>query len=77
MNAAIKTLAKIPKLKYQVTPMATVLEASDLSSILRAVEVSHRALRSIGAKRISSILRVDERFDKPRTMKDKVQSLNL
>ena len=77
VKAAIRALSEIPKLKYQVTPMATVLEAQDLSSILRAVEVSHRTLRSMGAKRISSILRVDERLDKPRAMKDKVRSLNL
>lgn len=77
VKAAIRALKKIPNLKYQITPMATVLEAPDLSTILRAVEVSHRTLRSMGVKRISSILRVDERLDKPRTMKDKVRSLNL
>ncbi len=55
--------------------MATVLEAADVASILRAVEVSHAALRSMGAKRISSSLRIDERLDKPRTMRDKVLSV--
>lgn len=55
--------------------MATVLESSDLRKILRAVEVSHEALRKIGSKRISSLLRIDERLDKPRTMRDKVRSV--
>ncbi len=55
--------------------MATVLEASDLETILRAVEVSHAALRSMGVERIASSLRVDERLDKPRTMRDKVLSV--
>jgi uncharacterized protein YqgV (UPF0045/DUF77 family) len=55
--------------------MATILEAQDVHTILKAVESSHTALRSMGAKRISSILRIDERLDKPRTMKDKIESV--
>jgi uncharacterized protein (TIGR00106 family) len=77
VKAAIRSLAKIEGLRYQVTPMATVLESPDLSKILQAVEVSHAALRKLGAKRISSMLRVDQRLDKPRTMADKVASLKL
>ena len=42
-------------------------------TILKAVEASHSALRSMGAKRISSILRIDARLDKPRMMKDKIE----
>jgi len=53
--------------------MATVLEAQDIPTILRAVELSHQALRSMGAKRISSLLLIDERLDKPRTMRDKIR----
>jgi uncharacterized protein (TIGR00106 family) len=75
VKAAIRAISKIPELKYQVTPMATVLEARDITTILRAVEVSHQTLRSMGVKRVSSTLRVDERLDKPRTMKDKVLSV--
>ncbi len=55
--------------------MATILEAKDVQTILKAVEASHSALRSMGAKRISSILRIDERLDKPRMMKDKIESV--
>ena len=77
VKAAIRSLAKIEGLRYEVTPMATVLESPDLSKILQAVEVSHAAVRKLGAKRISSMLRVDQRLDKPRTMADKVASLSL
>jgi uncharacterized protein YqgV (UPF0045/DUF77 family) len=55
--------------------MATILEAQDIHTILKAVEASHSALRSMGARRISSILRIDERLDKSRTMKDKLESV--
>ncbi len=75
IKRALHVISKIEGLEYQVTPMATILEAENIHTILKAVEASHSALRSMGAKRISSILRIDERPDKPRTMKDKIESV--
>jgi uncharacterized protein (TIGR00106 family) len=75
VKRALQAISKIDGLEYQVTPMATILEAKDVQTILRAVEASHSALRAMGAKRISSTLRIDERLDKPRTMRDKTESL--
>jgi uncharacterized protein (TIGR00106 family) len=72
VRAAVESISRIRGLKYQVTPMATVLESPDLTKILTAVEVAHKTLRRMGSKRISSILRIDERLDKPRSMRDKV-----
>jgi uncharacterized protein (TIGR00106 family) len=76
VKAAVKAISSVPGLNYQVTPMATVLEARDIATILRAVEISHKTLRSMGAKRVSSLLRIDDRLDKPRTMKDKIRGLS-
>lgn len=75
VKRALQAISKINGLEYQVTPMATILEADNIQMILKAVEASHSALRSMGAKRISSTLRIDERLDKPRTMKDKTESV--
>jgi len=75
VRQALQAISKIEGPDYQVTPMATILEAKDVPTILKAVEASHSALRSMGAKRISSILRIDERLDKPRMMKDKIASV--
>ena len=75
VKKALESISKVEGLAFQVTPMATILEAKDLSSILKAVEVSHTALRRMGAKRISSTLRIDERLDKIRTMADKTKSV--
>jgi len=75
VKRALKAISTIEGLEYQVTPMATIMEAKDVRTILRAVEASHSALRSMGAKRISSTLRIDERLDKPRTMADKTRSV--
>jgi len=75
VKRALQAISKIEGLEYQVTPMATILEAQDVHTILKAVESSHLALRSMGAKRISSILRIDEHLYKPRTMRDKRKSV--
>jgi len=75
VKQALQAISKIKGLEYQVTPMATILEAKDVQTILRAVEASHSALRAMGARRISSILRIDERLDKPRMMRDKTESI--
>jgi uncharacterized protein (TIGR00106 family) len=75
VKAAVRALSKIPGLTFDVTPMSSILEAENIGTILEAVQVSHRALRSMGAKRISSSLRIDERLDKPRIMSDKTRGL--
>ena len=75
VKAAVRELSKVPGLTLDVTPMSSVLEAEKLGPILHAVEASHRAIRSMGAKRISSSLRIDERLDKPRRMSDKTRGL--
>ena len=75
VKEAVHALSKIPGLTFEVTPMSSVLEAENIETILEAVDVSHRALRSMGAKRISSSLRIDERLDKRRIMSDKTRGL--
>jgi len=75
VKAAVRSMSGIPGLTFDVAPMSSVLEAENIGTILEAVEVSHRALRSMGAKRISSSLRIDERLDKRRMMSDKTRGL--
>jgi uncharacterized protein (TIGR00106 family) len=75
VKEAVRALSKIPGLTFDVTPMSSVLEAENIGTILAAVEASHRALRQMGAKRISSSLRIDQRLDKPRTRNDKTRGL--
>jgi uncharacterized protein (TIGR00106 family) len=75
VKAAVRALSRIPGLTFDVTPMSSVLEAENVGTILEAVEASHRPVRSMGAKRISSSLRIDERLDKRRMMSDKTRGL--
>jgi len=72
---AIAATKKVSGLKYEITPMGTVMEADNLETILEAVKVAHEALFAKGILRVESTLRIDDRRDKPRTMKDKVDSV--
>jgi uncharacterized protein (TIGR00106 family) len=72
---AINAIKKVKGIKYEVTPMGTVIEAEKLDIILEAVRAAHEALFKAGIKRIESNLRIDDRRDKPRTMEDKVKSI--
>jgi uncharacterized protein (TIGR00106 family) len=75
VRAAVAELAKAKGLRLMVTPMSTIVEARDLSDILDAIEAAHERLFSMGAKRVSFDLRVDDRRDKPRRMEDKIASV--
>jgi len=63
-------------LKYQLHPMGTVFEAPDLETACRVMRAAHRAVIEAGAKRVLTTLRVDERLDKPQTMKERVKRVN-
>ncbi len=73
--AAVIALNGVKGLKCETTPMGTVMEADNLETILEAVKVAHEALIAKGILRVESTLRIDDRRDKPRTMKDKVDAV--
>lgn len=75
VRSALAELRKAKGLRLQVTPMATVIEAKELSDILTAVEAAHESLFRQGAKRVDFTLRVDDRRDKERCMEDKVRAV--
>ena len=61
--------------KYQLTPMGTIIEVPTLKEGLKIVEEAHEAMFALGAKRVSTTIRIDDRRDKDRTMEDKVKSV--
>jgi len=72
---AIKVIDKVKRLSYEITPMGTIMEADSLEPILEAVKAAHEALSAKGILRIESTLIIDDRKDKLRNMKDKVDSV--
>lgn len=75
VGAAIAAMNGVEGLKYEVTPMGTVMEADSLEVIFEAVKTAHEAIACKGILRVESTLLIDDRRDKPRTMKDKVDAV--
>jgi len=55
--------------------MGTQVESSNLKCILTAVEAAHEAVGKVGAYRIITTIRIDQRLDKIHTLKDRVQNV--
>lgn len=72
---AFDAISKVEGLKTILTPMGTQIESDTLSSIFRAVELAHKAVKDIGIKRIISTVRIDERIDASHSLEDKVESV--
>jgi uncharacterized protein (TIGR00106 family) len=73
--AAVEAMNEVKGLSCEITPMGTVMEAETLEPIFEAVKAAHEALVDKGIARVESTLLIDDRRDKPRTMKDKVHSV--
>ncbi len=71
----LRAISKIEGLSHELTPMSTVLEAEDFDPIFEALRVAHTTLHGLGYARIVSTLHVDDRTDKPRSMHEKVSSV--
>ena len=63
-------------IKYELTGMGTLLESNDLEKIFTAIRSAHEAVFSEGAERVATSIKIDERRDLDRTIKDKVSSVN-
>ena len=73
--AAFDAIQKIKGLKTMLTPMGTQIESNNFANILQAIEVAHQVVRTAGAKRIMSTIRIDERLDKSTSLEEKVESV--
>ncbi|HAV10168.1 MAG TPA: hypothetical protein DCX22_00910 [Dehalococcoidia bacterium] len=60
--------------RYQLTPMGTILEGS-MDAVLNAVRLMHEVPFNRGAKRVVTTLKIDDRRDKKLSMKGKINSV--
>lgn len=72
--AVEKVLKEFPRLKSMLTPMLTILEG-DMDEVIEAIKAMHEAPFRMGAMRVSTTLRIDDRRDKPVTMAGKLAAL--
>jgi uncharacterized protein (TIGR00106 family) len=73
---AIESIQSIKEVKYQVTPMGTVLESDNMEKIFEATNAAIETIHRLGVKRVETILKIDSRTDKPQSMRQKVQSVD-
>jgi len=62
-------------LRYQLTPMSTILEADTPEEALEVVLKAHEAVFRVGAKRVVTDIKIDDRRDEPRKMEDKIEKV--
>ena len=71
---AVEVLKGEEDIRYELTAMGTVLEG-DLDRLLALVRRMHEALFDIGAMRVVTTMKIDDRRDKPSAMTSKIKSL--
>jgi len=71
---AVQIVRDQNKVKYQLSPMGTVLEG-DLEDIMRLAMEMHRSVFEGGAARVITTIKIDDRRDKPLSMGGKLDSL--
>jgi uncharacterized protein (TIGR00106 family) len=71
---AIKALQQEKDVKYEITPMGTIIEG-DLDEILTVVRKMHEETFGEGVARVLTTVKIDDRRDKAQGMKEKVNSL--
>jgi uncharacterized protein (TIGR00106 family) len=64
-------------IKHVTTPMGTILEAGSLDEALQYVKLAHEAIFEAGAKRVVTLIKIDDRRNVERRMEDKLRSLEM
>jgi uncharacterized protein (TIGR00106 family) len=73
---ALKRIKRMKGLKWQLTPMGTIVETDTLDKLFDVVRGAHEALFEIGAVRVSTLIKIDDRRDTHgERMKAKVDSV--
>ena len=76
VTEALRVIRKTKDVKWQLTPMGTIIETDSLDKLLNLVGEAHEALFKFGAKRVSTIIKIDDRRDvSGERMKKKVDSV--
>ena len=73
--AEIVKLLERKGVKYQLTPMATIIEVPTVRDAFDIIEEAHELMFKLGAERVSTTVRIDDRRYKEIKMEDKVKSV--
>jgi uncharacterized protein (TIGR00106 family) len=71
----IKVLKKEKDIKYELTSMATIVEADSLDRLFELAKKMHQVPFNKGALRVTTSINIDDRRDKPLSIKGKLDSV--
>jgi uncharacterized protein (TIGR00106 family) len=71
---AVKVLEQEKDITYEMTAMGTIIQG-DLDKILAVVKKMHEGTFGEGVVRVLTTVKIDDRRDKPQTMKAKLDSV--
>jgi uncharacterized protein (TIGR00106 family) len=72
--ACLEPLKSAPDVRYQVTPMGTVVEGP-LERVLELAGQMHQVPFGLGAQRVLTHIKIDDRRDRLQTMEEKVAAV--
>lgn len=71
----LKGLGRINGIRFQTTPMGTMIESESIEKIFEAARVMSDSVFAMGISRVETILKIDERRDKDHSLEDKLKSI--
>jgi uncharacterized protein (TIGR00106 family) len=69
-----RVLREDGRLKYRLDPMFTTIQG-DMDTCLDVIKKMHEAVFAAGAQRVETLIKIDDRRDKPVDMDDKIRSV--
>lgn len=75
VSKALETIKEL-KVRHQVTPMGTILEAKTIKEIMDASSSIIETVHRLGVRRVEAVLKIDSRIDKDQTLDEKMSSLD-
>jgi uncharacterized protein (TIGR00106 family) len=73
---AIEAIRDFKEIRYQLTPMGTVLESDKIEKIFEAAKIIMETVHRMGVKRVEVVLKIDSRTDKNQTIESKVNAVS-
>lgn len=74
ISEAVKAIEKAG-IKYQLTPMGTVMEVSSIEDAFDIMKAAHEAVIKGGVKRVITHLTIDDRRDSPKGLEERIESV--
>lgn len=71
---AVLELESVPEIDYELTSMGTIV-LGRMDRLMEVAQKMHQAVLDAGAQRVETIIRIDDRHDKPVTLSSKLDSV--